>query len=486
MSVSTECLVMFGYEAKLEDELNLRVGDIITRVYRMEGGWWSGKLGNKEGVFPENYVRVLHGPDFKSGPQFLVSYPYKPVREDELALVAGQVVEKVGELEQGWWRGMVGGKLGVFPSSFVKGPLSDLDLVRPPVLPPSSQDSPPVTLARSFTHRLVVGSSPVVFRRNSSRVKSIHASLDQNMSVPISANLFDPEDEPLGPMFGSLSSQLEQDWSTASLSSCSNNKPGLFDRIRHSFSGKSILPRFLSGRLSSGSLFETRSTCSPMMTRRNSFAAFFKRSPSAASSKQDLKETTKLNRNSRSWDMAVGLPGLKPLESTPVLKLEGDFRKVSLSSDIKRSGRDPEQSLSWVWQEVGSKTSEWTTPTSSRRPFISSGDSGVDGCETKYDEPEELFGPVEITDEVFEDMFNNSKYSPNVPIASTFDFSEALEENLKSEGKGIPFKIRTSFTSIDLISKKALRRNSTPTNPFVSWKPNTSVHKLDKVQVTEI
>jgi hypothetical protein len=47
------------------------------------------------------------------------------------------------------------------------------------------------------------------------------------------------------------------------------------------------------------------------------------------------------------------------------------------------------------------------TPTSSRRPFISSGDSGMDGCENN--EPEDLYGPVDITDEVFEDTFNNSK-----------------------------------------------------------------------------
>ena len=51
-----------------------------------------------------------------------------------------------------------------------------------------------------------------------------------------------------------------------------------------------ILPWFLSGRHSSGSLFETRIPCSPMLTRRNSFAALNKRSPSAASSKLELSK----------------------------------------------------------------------------------------------------------------------------------------------------------------------------------------------------
>ena len=248
-----------------------------------------------------------------------------------------------------------------------------------------------------------------------------------------------------------------------------------------------------------------------MMNRRNSFAAFFKRSsPSATSSKQDLKETCQPNRNSLSCDF-VTLPGLKPvhltpglkplnsnpglklLSSTPVIKLEGDFRKVSLSCESKRTGRDPEQSLSWVWQELGSKTNEFETPTNNRRPLISSGDSGMGGSESRFDTPEEVFGPVmDITDEVFEDMFHNSKnstsnlHSPIFSNCQVFDFSEALEDNLQGEKQATPSKIRTSFSSIDPNSKKEPKRNSTPTNPFVSWKSNEKVKKYEKVQITEL
>jgi len=439
MSGNIECLVMHAYESKLEDELTLRVGDIITKVHTNESGWWHGRLGFKEGVFPKNHTRVLQGSDdefgLETGPKYVVNYPYKPVREDELELVAGQVVVKVGELEPGCWKGLSRGRLGVFPSNFVSRHVGETDLVISSVQSHPSLEAHPISVTRSFKYKPVIASSPVVFRRNSSRVKSIHASLDLN-TLPISANLFDPEDEPLGPLFGSLSSQLEQDWSTASLSSNSNTKPGLFARIRHSFSGRTMLPRFMSGRLSSCSLFDTRSACSPMMTRRNSFAAFFKRSPSAASSKQDLKDTTKTDRcTSPDLDtgLAAHLPGLKPLQSTPVMKLEGDFRKVSLSSDKKSASRETQQSLSWVWQEVGSKTSS-----KARRPFTSSGDSGVDddGREINYEEPEDFFGPVEITDEVFDDMFNNSKKLSSMPVTPGFqntDISEVLEEKFNKE-----------------------------------------------------
>jgi len=497
MSECIQCVVMFNYEAKQEDELDLRVGDMITRVVKRKGGWWHGKLRDKEGVFPENFVRTLPTSKDKvllrSNQKFKVKCPYKLVNVDELELVAGQVVEVVEGVEDGWWKGKIEDRLGVFPSSFVSGPLSEADLAKPALKSSGKSTAIPVT--------------PVVLRRNSSKIRSNHASLDQNF--PISANLFDPEDEPLGPLFGSLSSQLEQDWTTSSLRSCSQTKPGLFNRIRHSFSGKTLLPKFLSSRLSSGSLFDTRSICSPIMNRRNSFAAFFKRSsPSAASSKQDLKETCQLDQNFRSWDPVTqpglkplnstsGLkpinstPRMKPLSSTPVIKLEGDFRKVSLSCESKRIGRDPEQSLSWVWQELGSKTAEFETPTNTRRPLISSGDSGVGESESRFDTPEEVFGPVmDITDEVFEDMFHNSKNStsnlrsPIFSNSSVFVFSEALEENLQCENQITPSKIRTSFSSID--PNKEPKRNSTPTNPFVSWKSNEKVKKYEKVQITEL
>ena len=53
-----ECVVLYDYAAELPDELSLRVGDVITGVERLEGGWWKGELGGKQGVFPDNFVKV--------------------------------------------------------------------------------------------------------------------------------------------------------------------------------------------------------------------------------------------------------------------------------------------------------------------------------------------------------------------------------------------------------------------------------------------
>ena len=39
---------------------------------------------------------------------------------DELSLPFGSTVEILGEEEEGWWRGKLDGKEGVFPSNFVQ------------------------------------------------------------------------------------------------------------------------------------------------------------------------------------------------------------------------------------------------------------------------------------------------------------------------------------------------------------------------------
>ena len=47
-------------------------------------------------------------------------FSYQPVHEDELELNVDQVIEFLGEVEDGWWKGRAAGRVGVFPSNFVE------------------------------------------------------------------------------------------------------------------------------------------------------------------------------------------------------------------------------------------------------------------------------------------------------------------------------------------------------------------------------
>jgi len=356
---------MFRYEAKLHDELTLKVGDIIKRVEIFEDGWWRGMIDGKAGLFPSNHVRELESSELED-----------PIYQ-EINDVVGESV-----------------------------------------------------------------SSPVVLRKNNTKVRSFHASIDYG--GPLTATMFEPEEEPLGPLYGSMSVDMSNDLSTSSLNIYPERRPGLFSRIRHTFSGKGFLPKFLSGRLSSGSLFETRSACSTGSSRRKSLASFFKRSTSSVnSSKSNIKPSHMLDRETKPLSVPFTSEWRK---STPVFKLEGDFRKVSLSPHTK-SSREPEQSLSWVWQEIGS----------SKKPSLEMSDKCYLNRKGSDDDllkdvviGEEVFGSVDINDDIFEDMFNDT-LDAQVPASAGQDS----------------------------------KRNLTQTNPYILWKPKLDLNE-NKVQVTEL
>lgn len=54
-----------------------------------------------------------------------MAFSYGAENEDELSLEPGQIVEVIDEEEEGWWRGAVNGRQGVFPSNFVEPILED-------------------------------------------------------------------------------------------------------------------------------------------------------------------------------------------------------------------------------------------------------------------------------------------------------------------------------------------------------------------------
>ncbi|XP_040576071.1 uncharacterized protein cindr [Lepeophtheirus salmonis] len=166
------CRVLFTYSPVQEDELELNINDIIECSGEAEDGWWKGNLNGKFGVFPSNFVEVIHqkeeqqvadknkrnkelhppnqaisglgnilnqnqeievpsGRGDSSIPrlppkpvkeQCVVQFPYEAQNEDELTLGEGRVVNIISKdsEDKGWWRGELDGKIGVFPDNFVK------------------------------------------------------------------------------------------------------------------------------------------------------------------------------------------------------------------------------------------------------------------------------------------------------------------------------------------------------------------------------
>nr|XP_031301638.1 SH3 domain-containing kinase-binding protein 1 isoform X6 [Camelus dromedarius] len=158
-----EAIVEFDYQAQHDDELTITVGEIITNIRKEDGGWWEGQINGRRGLFPDNFVReikkemkkdplsskapekpmheVSSGNTLLSSETILrtnkrgerrrrrcqVAFSYLPQNDDELELKVGDIIEVVGEVEEGWWEGVLNGKTGMFPSNFIKELSGDSD-----------------------------------------------------------------------------------------------------------------------------------------------------------------------------------------------------------------------------------------------------------------------------------------------------------------------------------------------------------------------
>lgn len=425
------CIARYDYVAEHNDELTLRVGDVITQVTNKSHGWWSGTLGEDTGFFPENFVTVHSVVDYDESPNSL--------------------------------------------------------------------------------------GSPVQLRPKGSVTNAYDSPLNRTPSFKMSSNLFEPEDEEaIGPMFGVLSlqsshdtlSQSNQESDISSVISVISHKSqkGFLGRIRHSVGSR--LPNILSSsRLSGGSkvggifdsrhsigskiggsLRETGSACTPKMgKRRKSITTFFKRTSSNSSN-------SKLNKNfgeneetpsrlSKSRDFVRRSLTLRPFSQEADEEIV-DFGCGLSSACQSLEVKNPQASLSWIWQEMGEKgtdtdtgleISSWDRLNSGfctalghklDRRSQDSEDSGIDKTLSRnYTNPHAIFGSVpELCDNIFNDIF---KTQITVPSAN-FSPGEKESENIQT---GIISDDYDKDAEKEVLKKKILR-NPIRTNPHVKWNPS--------------
>ncbi|KAG0025001.1 SH3-domain kinase binding protein 1 [Podila clonocystis] len=163
-ATTTTYVAHHQYDAEKEDELSLDVGDVITVSDMSDPGWWVGEKvkDGKAGWFPSNFVdpyeepaqaepAVVAAPPAPAaapapahseaaeaahpavpdsapppvpkheGPILArVEYDYEAKESGELSLEAGRVVTVLDKTDAAWWTGDLNGKVGTFPSNYVK------------------------------------------------------------------------------------------------------------------------------------------------------------------------------------------------------------------------------------------------------------------------------------------------------------------------------------------------------------------------------
>ncbi|CAH0769481.1 unnamed protein product [Bemisia tabaci] len=125
-----EAIAQFDYTPQEPDELLLQKGDVIGDIVFKSEGWWEGTLlkNKQRGMFPDNFVKVMDEETSSKEAQSKkksvrlckVRFSYTPANSDELELKVDDIIQILGEVEEGWWSGQLNNKIGVFPSNFVE------------------------------------------------------------------------------------------------------------------------------------------------------------------------------------------------------------------------------------------------------------------------------------------------------------------------------------------------------------------------------
>ncbi|KAK2859701.1 hypothetical protein Q5P01_004321 [Channa striata] len=148
-----QCKVLFPYEAQNQDELTIKEGDIINIITKdcADAGWWMGEIGGRQGVFPDNFVKLLEVEKErpkKPPPPSAPSAKHTTEKKSEVKKVPPERPEHLPQRDQDRGEDVKPGDIlkPSLPSMLPKKPLPPKSSSAPSSLPPRRPERPP-TLA---------------------------------------------------------------------------------------------------------------------------------------------------------------------------------------------------------------------------------------------------------------------------------------------------------------------------------------------------
>ncbi|XP_041356892.1 proteoglycan 4-like [Gigantopelta aegis] len=152
-------IAQFDYTATQDDEISFTAGETVLLERRIDANWLVGKIGDKTGMFPAEFVQVIRPLDDEmtdetqaeylvapeetqfyhdtessvtSGPRCIARFDFDGDGTDDLTFEEDDVIRLISTMGCDWMRGELKGKEGIFPIAFVDiiEPLPD-DAYRP-------------------------------------------------------------------------------------------------------------------------------------------------------------------------------------------------------------------------------------------------------------------------------------------------------------------------------------------------------------------
>ncbi|KAK4519756.1 uncharacterized protein ATC70_009997 [Mucor velutinosus] len=113
--------VLFSYDTDKDDELALKEGETIRITGKDSPDWWLAQRiddSKKSGLVPSNFIEKIPSEGMTLA---IVIQDYSAQAPEELSLQKNRIVTVLDRnVAEGWWKGDLNGKIGVFPANHVE------------------------------------------------------------------------------------------------------------------------------------------------------------------------------------------------------------------------------------------------------------------------------------------------------------------------------------------------------------------------------
>ncbi|NXL26482.1 SH319 protein, partial [Setophaga kirtlandii] len=126
-------VVLHDFPAEHADDLDLHSGDTVRLLEKIDSEWYRGKCGNRTGIFPANFVKVIIDVPEEAnkkkmpsssrcikGPRCVARFEYIGDQKDELSFSEGETIILKEYVNEEWAKGELRGTSGIFPLNFVE------------------------------------------------------------------------------------------------------------------------------------------------------------------------------------------------------------------------------------------------------------------------------------------------------------------------------------------------------------------------------
>uniref|UniRef100_A0A670ZMY6 SH3 domain containing 19 n=1 Tax=Pseudonaja textilis TaxID=8673 RepID=A0A670ZMY6_PSETE len=110
------CDALHDFTAETQEDLSFKKGDCILILEQVDSEWYRGRLNGKEGIFPAVFVHVCS----ERKPKAKALYDFHAENVDELSFKIGDIITSVQSVDEEWMSGELQDKFGIFPRNFVQ------------------------------------------------------------------------------------------------------------------------------------------------------------------------------------------------------------------------------------------------------------------------------------------------------------------------------------------------------------------------------